>query len=400
MSGIENVTGGNADDIILGNAGANVIEGLAGGDKLFGGAGTDTVSYKSSGASVIVDLSQQGSANIDGVPSKAAGAQSGGDAQGDLLYDFEIVVGSDYGDELYTAATGSTLYGGKGFDILNGNVGADTLYGEDDNDSFVASAGNDKIYGGDGTDTVYFDNIATGVTIALNNSAAVAATVSGGAASMQLFSVEWLYANRLDAVADKLTGNNADNWFTGAGGNDILSGMGGVDTLEGGDGDDTLIGGTSGDILDGGEGFDTLDYSASTTLVSVNLSDQGTYVGVDGTNRATSGPAQISGDASGDLLWSIERVVGSSKNDTLTASDTGLAVTLDDGTAMTFIIGGTGLEKLVGGLGIDTISYENSGVGVSVSLAVQGTYTPLTNTIAGGGARRLRRCRGRSAVRL
>jgi Ca2+-binding RTX toxin-like protein len=40
---VENATGGNANDILIGNLAANVLQGGPGNDRLFGGAGTDTL---------------------------------------------------------------------------------------------------------------------------------------------------------------------------------------------------------------------------------------------------------------------------------------------------------------------------------------------------------------------
>jgi Peptidase M10 serralysin C terminal/RTX calcium-binding nonapeptide repeat (4 copies) len=101
---------------------------------------------------------------------------------------------------------------------------------------------------------------------------------------------------------DTLTGNDADNTLNGGGGNDTVIGGAGVDTLIGGSGNDTLSGGPGADLLDGGGGTDTADYASSSAGVTVNL---------------------LSGTGSGgDAFNSIENVVGSAFNDTLTGSTT------------------------------------------------------------------------------
>jgi Ca2+-binding RTX toxin-like protein len=98
----------------------------------------------------------------------------------------------------------------------------------------------------------------------------------------------------------------------------------GVDTLIGGSGNDTLSGGPGADLLDGGGGTDTADYASSSAGVTVNL--------LSGTGSG--------GDAQGDTFNSIENVVGSALNDTLTGSNTA--------------------NMLEGGRGIDTAVYSSA----------------------------------------
>jgi Ca2+-binding RTX toxin-like protein len=81
-------------------------------------------------------------------------------------------------------------------------------------------------------------------------------------------------------------------------------------------GNDTLVGGAGADVLDGGAGFDTADYSSAGGIV----------VRMDGA-------AGTAGEANGDVLISIEKVIGSSLAD--------------------IIIGSTGADTIVGGDGDD-----------------------------------------------
>ena len=83
LSNFENITGSAYNDTITGDANANVVVGGAGADTLDGGAGNDTVDYSASSAGVTVNLTN-------------AGAQSGGDAAGDILSNFENITGSAY----------------------------------------------------------------------------------------------------------------------------------------------------------------------------------------------------------------------------------------------------------------------------------------------------------------
>jgi len=150
---IENVTGSSLDDTLIGDANANLLNGLAGHDGLRGGAGgdflyagagddhleggagadalygdlgIDTATYHNSSTGVNIDL--------------ASGKGSNGDAAGDLLYKIENVTGSNFDDTLIGDANANLLGGLRGQDTLNGGLGADDLY-----------AG--------GTHAGYFDNV-------------------------------------------------------------------------------------------------------------------------------------------------------------------------------------------------------------------------------------------------
>src|SRR5438046_6210183 len=88
--GSDNLVGTNDSENIHGNGGGDVIEGLGGADVLYGDDNTnthnDTVSYAHSPAGVLIDLTQF--------------PQHGGDAEGDLLYNFDHVIGSAFSDTI------------------------------------------------------------------------------------------------------------------------------------------------------------------------------------------------------------------------------------------------------------------------------------------------------------
>jgi len=81
--------------------------GEVGADILDGGTGTDTAVYSASSAGVNVNLAN-------------AGAQSGGDAAGDVLSNFENITGSAFNDTLIGDAGANVLTGGAGNDVLIG----------------------------------------------------------------------------------------------------------------------------------------------------------------------------------------------------------------------------------------------------------------------------------------
>ena len=115
---VENLIGSNFDDILIGDSGANSLD---------GGDGIDTVSYASSNEGVNVNL---GSTQTQTYFSKTyISGHSGGHAAGDALLNFENILGSAHDD---------TLNGDDGVNILEGAGGSDTLTGNGGNDIFVA----------------------------------------------------------------------------------------------------------------------------------------------------------------------------------------------------------------------------------------------------------------------
>ena len=138
---------------------------------------------------------------------------------------------------------------------------------------------------------------------------------------------------------------------TGTGGDAAGDTLSGIEGVIGTAFDDTLIAAVSGSLLAGGAGadrlvgstgIDTADYSASANGVSVDLS----------TGRGTGG------DAEGDILSDIDRVIGSAQADILTG-----------GAGNDVLIGGGGADRLNGGAGIDTADYSASRQAVRIDLA-------------------------------
>lgn len=111
------------------------------------------------------------------------------------------------------------------------------------------------------------------------------------------------------------------------GGDDTVTGGAGDDTILGGDGSDRIAGGPGRDEILGGHGTDTADYSGSPAAVAVDF----------GAGVATGG------DAEGDRLVSIEGVIGSAAEDSLSG-----------GPGAETFVGGPGADILTGGAGADS----------------------------------------------
>lgn len=317
---VENLIGSDFADTLSGNSGVNVLQGGGGndllrgsngGDTLDGGAGIDTVIYSDSTAGVTINL--------------ATGVHSGAHAQGDVLISIENVTGSNFADTITGDGLANTISGGAGDDIIFGGGGSDAING---------GAGADTIDGGDATDFVSYSTSSSAVFVNL-----LTGNHSGGdAAGDTLISIESITGSGFD---DTLTGNTIGNTLRGGDGNDTLIGDAGGDALDGGNGNDLLHGGANGDRLTGGAGNDTATYFDSNSAVFVSLST-GTALG---------------GHASGDLLSSIENLVGSNFNDTLSGNSS--VNILNGGAGNDVITGGFGNDTLTGGTGSDVFVFGN-----------------------------------------
>ena len=364
-SGGNRLDGGDGDDMLDGGAGADrlvggggddVLKGGADADRLLGGAGVDTVSYSGSDRGVTVDLEE--------------GTVKGGHAEGDVIVDFENVVGSGYGDALggddggnrlsggggndrllgrggddvlKGGAGADRLVGGGGGDMLEGGADADRLLGGSGDDVLEGGAGADRLLGGAGVDTVSYSGSDRGVMVDLWEG-----MVKGGHAEGDVI-VD--FENVVGSgYGDALGGDDGSNRLLGGGGNDRLSGRGGDDVLEGGAGADRLL---------GGAGMDTVSYSGSDRGVTVDLGEG----------------AGKRGHAEGDVIVQVENVLGSNYGDVLGGNDGGNRLSGGGGNDRLsgrggddVLVGGAGADRLGGGAGVDTVSYSGSDRGVTVDL--------------------------------
>ena len=409
-------TGNALNNSLTGTAGANVLFGLDGDDTLTGGAGADTLIGGAGNDTYVVDndgdvLVELPGEGIDTVQSSISHT---------LLADFENLTltgsaaitgtGNTANNLLIGNGAANLLTGLDGDDTLNGGGGADTLVGGTGNDTYIVDNAGDVVIEleGEGTDTVSASvswTLGANVeNLTLTGSAAISATgnelnnlLTGnsganlldgglGADSMAGGAGNDVYlVDDAGDVVTELAGQGTDEvrtslsvyalganvellTYTGSGpftgsGNDLanrLAGAGGDDSLSGGAGNDTLIGGAGADTLDGGTGTDTASYATAAAGVVVDLAS--------GTGTA--------GDAAGDVLLSIENLIGSGFADTLAGN--GGANLLDGGAGNDSLSGGAGNDTLIGGAGSDTLdggsgsdtaSYAFSAAAVAVDLA-------------------------------
>lgn len=320
LNEVENIIGSAFNDNLFGSAAANnlvggsgndTIEGRGGADVLDGGSGTsDTLSYVSSLAGVTVNLT--------------ANTATGGDASGDIISNFENVIGSNAADTITGSAENNTLRGRAGNDLISGMAGDDVLYG---------GAGADTLNGGDGADTVrYADERegpdGPGQSVVVNlSSAAITVANPGGSGTITvaagrvldtyghtdtLVSIETVVGTNA-AIGDIMIGNDGNNRFIG---------LNGDDEFTGGAGDDYFQGGAGVDRFDGTQvirsGFfdtdsDEVDYRAEATQGGRAAPPVGIVVDLGaGTATDTYGNAET--------LIDIEGVLGTQLDDTIYGS--------------------------------------------------------------------------------
>ena len=427
LTGIENLSGGDDDDQLTGDANANVLAGATGNDTLVGGDGSDTLygdgkfgsgSPASGPPTLIPDLGTNGNDTLEGglgndlidggggndTASYASasgsvmvtlfnnttgnGSSSGADGV-DTLVSIENLTGSAYSDLLTGNALDNTLVGGDGHDTLRGNGGDDTLFGGLGDDLLYGNAGNDYMDGGDGYDRVgFFSGATAGVHVDLNIQGLAQDTGQG---MDTLVNIEHATGT---AFNDTLIGNDDHNWLGGQ-----SDAAGTVDTISGNGGDDLITDGFGNHVLDGGSGIDFFAFNTQLAVVDLHISlalqgaaqDTGagymTLTNFEGLS-GSAGNDTLTGDGSGNWL------LGEEGNDTLLGGDgndqlwgDGLMQTDTHGTGGSgpiflngdvaslggvdgndLLEGGLGIDRIDGGGGSDTASYQHAAGSVVVTL--------------------------------
>lgn len=411
ITNVENIIGGQGRDTLTGSNASNVIEGHDGGDTIRVGILTDsdldttgdqfnedTLSYRHSDRGVNAELKGPATApDVGGGHASGDTFEPGTGADGAAAHSltdvpaftFLHLIGSAEGDDLTGDNRANTLWGGAGDDTLIGGPGADTLEGGPGADELDgggrggqtdAAAATDvgALAGGiadnviEGTGATDPDTIGAGTDLgdtlsysmseeAVTINLASLSFTGGDAEGDEIETFEYDHDgdrqtdDRELATFENVTGSANDDSLTGDVRANVLSGLAGNDVLRGNEGADTLIGGDGADRLDGGrsqtnqvEDIDTASYAVSSTesarlMRGVTL-DLGNYEG-------------LAGDAEGDVLVNIEKIVGSNYDDKFLSDDDEVAFDVSAGT------------------GSDTLSFEDSHLGVAIKL-VNGSYTP------------------------
>jgi Ca2+-binding RTX toxin-like protein len=368
------IYGGSGADTLDGGAGDDWLKGDSGNDLINGGAGNDRVGYDGNGLSgVSVSL-----INGSGVVTGGLGT--------DTLTSIENITGSYFDDVI---SIGDTSIGGS----IEGRAGNDILTGGNGNNYITGGSGGDTIDGGVGIDTANYssetyDNagplLVTGRGVVVNLTAGLATDNWGNQDVLR--NIEQVIGSQYDdsMVGDinnnSLFGGLGNDAISGLSGNDNLTGQEGNDSLDGGEGDDFLIGGAGNDTIIGGGGKDTASFTGAASGVSLSL--------VNGSGVATGGDGT-------DSLIGIEGIQGSYFSDFISLGDSdsnggsifgnGGNDTLVGGAGFQNLYGGSGDDSIDGGAGNDQVNYSQevydnngsvflTGRGVTVNL-VAGTAT-------------------------
>jgi len=358
FAGIENLSGGPANDTLYGDDNANTLWGNAGDDSLIGNAGNDT--YVFSGTDLGTDhIDEAADANTDTVDFSNLGADLGLNI--DLALDawnaevavefsndtaIEYAKGSAFNDTFVGNARNNCFWGNAGNDIFDcgdSPDGADTMYGGADIDKADYIDRTNRLnlspngYNGDGEANEY-DNIGTDVEWLI-----------GGTANDTIYGSD--LANTLDGSLgnDNIYGNLGADSINGGAGNDLLyaNGYGGyggyggyaddfsANTIEGGEGTDTIYGALGNDSLRGNTGND---------FIRGNQGNDWIYGGADDdTIYGDGGNDTIFGEGGTDSLYGDYEYGG--------MYDYGWGYAGND-----FINGGTENDTLYGGYGNDYLS--------------------------------------------
>jgi hypothetical protein len=258
------MTGTEADDVLIGTPGKDMIDAGAGNDVVYGREGDDLI--------------------LGGVGN-------------------DLLIGGDGNDVIHGGAGDDRIFGGEGDDVLFGEAGNDMLFGEAGRDSLLGGDGDDRLLGGDGDDRLFGENgndvLSGDAGLDVLEGGSGQDTLGGGAGE------------------DVLVGNDGDDFFV-AGVQPVMElqsldriamnlrsavTAAQVENADPVDGTIAIVD-DGDDVIHGGEGYDTYDASLTTMAVHIDLE---------------AGSAD--GDEIGsDRLTSIENAVGGTGDDTITAS--------------------------------------------------------------------------------
>ncbi|MBR0556581.1 calcium-binding protein [Ciceribacter sp. L1K23] len=161
-----NGTGNGLANMIVGNAGNNVLNGGGGADTMLGRTGNDTY-YVDNAGDIVVEAANAGTdtvrasrsytlgSNVENLVLTGTGNLSG---TGNSLAN--VITGNTGNNTLSGAGGNDILRGSNGNDSLLGGSGNDRLEGGSGNDRLTGGAGSDKLYGGTGADRFVFTSLS------------------------------------------------------------------------------------------------------------------------------------------------------------------------------------------------------------------------------------------------
>lgn len=384
----ENAIGSIYDDVLIGDAGVNRLDGGEGKDEIHGGAGD--LLFGGGGNDMIM-AGNDGSAEADGGDGddEIYFGDFGGFGLGgfgdDTIYGGggeDSLQGGEGNDLIFggfnTAGSRDTIDGGSGDDIIHGSDGDDTLIGGDGNDVIYLTSGGglDNAFGGFGDDTIY-------------GGGGDEDSIDGGGGNDLIFG-GFGGTEKIDGGAgdDEIHANGNQTVFGGFGNDMIIGSITAGGTLDGGEGSDTLIGGGGDATLMGGSGSDEIYGGAVGFSNLLGGFGDDTIYGGGGDDSISGGEGNdlifggdgggvdfFSGDAGDDKIYagtSNDRLFGGTGNDLIVAAEidfegaplanvSGASTgnEADGGDGDDTLIGGSGLDILLGGRGSDLLIGSN-----------------------------------------
>lgn len=354
LTNIENVTGSQGNDsiigdgeinIFLGDQGADFLSGEGGDDVLQGGLGDDVLR---GGAGD--DVLRGGNVNT-GQGEDTADYQ---DSTNGIFADMTESVVSDGFGTTDTLVGIDNITGSANDDIIIGNAFRNRLLGLDGNDTISGGGEGDFMDGGD-----HGPGPTDGDTLTFLD-------LTDGFVDINLQTGESDYS--FDGSTD--TFQNFE-YFILTNQNDRMTGSSGVDNVELRGGDDIVNASSGIDILDGGAGSDTIDYSG---LAGVGAN--GITIELEEENEITV----IVDNGDNDLISAFENVIGSSQGDDIRGD--ALANALSGAGGDDVIRGGSGSDTFDGGDGNDQLWFDDLiGSGVTINFdANNATHVSNTDT--------------------
>jgi len=253
-------------------------------------------------------------------------------------------VGVNYDASAQGAAV--NFQGTRGDNIIIGSNFNDQLGGQEGDDIIIGGIGNDTIGGGVGTDTAVFTGALTNFAFATAGTGIQVTDRIGNLGTDTLQLIEVLRFNGVDfTVVSGTTGaDNNLNGAAGAAGSQAVFGRQGADTLNGGDGSDILVGGAGNDTVRGGNGDDFI-YLTSTdgrdfidggadvdTFVLNGVAGAETFnimtrayavsIGITGLNAATEIVITRNGTNFGSVIAQLDNIEEIAINSLLPTADT------------------------------------------------------------------------------
>lgn len=337
------LTGTTSGELIYASDGNDTILGTAGSDIVDGGAGSDTIIFQTPGSlSVIIEARSSVATYLGNVFGSGAN---------NSLYRIEsLITGS--GNDVFLINSFSTGVSGLAID---GGQGTNTLSFRNRSDAVVVDLGAatatvggttihlaniDNFIGGAGNDTFRIFNTSVGVEGGIGNDTV---DFSLGGSGVALNTANW------GDIESFIATDHIDSFELGGTGPHHVQ-LGG--------GNDGIISGRGADNIDGGSGSDVVSYANSIVGVTVD---------------ADLGYGAF-GDAEGDHLEGIERVIGSAHNDTFTS---GGGIEYWGGGGNDFMFAGL-RSAFHGDSGVDTLSF--AAIGGSVAINVQFRYASTGDT--------------------